>query len=186
VGSALKYIVHALAPDLSHRPKRLPSGLSREQAFATLVAVYFRAMWQATAIAGPQCSIGMPPLGSGVFANDPADVRNAAALAHAAYRATGGGAAVSVALWSPDGQAPKDMSDWEAVVAAAPTDPTSLAAALSDVLLSDGSLLLSAVPPAHTTGEMTALLEEMASADAAESVQPLAPSSPAEDFMKLR
>lgn len=83
-GSALRYIVHALAPDLSHRPKRLPSGLNRDQAFATLVVVYYRAMWQATTIAGPECSIGMPPLGSGVFANDPADVQNAAALAHGA------------------------------------------------------------------------------------------------------
>ena len=73
-GSALMYIVHALAPDRSHRPKRLPSGLDRDQAFATLVAVYLRAMWQATVLGGPQCSIGMPPLGSGVFANDVADV----------------------------------------------------------------------------------------------------------------
>jgi hypothetical protein len=73
-GSGLKYIVHALAPDRSHRPKRLPSGLDRDQAFATLVAVYMRAMWQATVLGGPQCSIGMPPLGSGVFANDSADV----------------------------------------------------------------------------------------------------------------
>ena len=73
-GSALMYIVHALAPDRSHRPKRLPSGLDRDQAFATLVAVYLRAMWQGTVLGGPQCSIGMPPLGSGVFANDAADV----------------------------------------------------------------------------------------------------------------
>mgnify|MGYP003336771591 CR=1 FL=1 len=73
-GSALKHIVHALAPDRSHRPKRLPSGLNRDQAFATLVAVYLRAMWQGTVLGGPQCSIGMPPLGSGVFANDAGDV----------------------------------------------------------------------------------------------------------------
>lgn len=145
-GSALRYIVHALAPDLSNRPKRLQSGLSKEEAYAALVAVYFRAMWQATVIAGGNCrcdflllstgflaafhwlslvsifmrSIGMPPLGSGVFANDPADVMSAAALAHAAYCASGGTAAVSVALWSPDGKPPKDMSDWNRAASLAP------------------------------------------------------------------
>eukprot|EP01046_Picozoa_sp_COSAG06_P054661 COSAG06_NODE_9807_length_1812_cov_1.398132_1_plen_276_part_10 len=52
-GSALKYIVHALAPDCSHRPKRLPSGLDRAAAYSALVAVYFRAMWQGTALMVP-------------------------------------------------------------------------------------------------------------------------------------
>ena len=84
-GSALKYIVHALAPDCSHRPKRLPSGLDRAAAYSALVAVYFRAMWQGTALMAPApapagggggggCSIGMPPLGAGVFANAAEDV----------------------------------------------------------------------------------------------------------------
>jgi len=73
-GSALKYIVHALAPDLSCRPKRLPSGLASDEAKAALFSVYYRAMWQATDLGGPQCTIGLPPLGSGVFANDAADV----------------------------------------------------------------------------------------------------------------
>jgi hypothetical protein len=41
-GSALKYIVHALAPDMSHRPKRLPSGLTHDEAKAVLVAVYLK------------------------------------------------------------------------------------------------------------------------------------------------
>ena len=95
-----------LAPDLSRRPKRLPSGLAKQEAYAALVAVYFRAMWQATVIGGRDCSIGIPPLGAGVFANDQADVRSAAVLAHTAYHASGGTASVSIALWSPDGQPP--------------------------------------------------------------------------------
>ena len=160
-GSALKYIVHALAPDLSNRPKRLQSGLSKEQAYAALVAVYFRAMWQATAVAGAHCSIGMPPLGSGVFANDPADVMSAAALAHAAYRASGGTATVAVVLWSPDGKPPKDTNDWNDAASAAPAGRknNALLAALREALSPNGSPTLAKVPKAHTTGEMTALLE---------------------------
>jgi len=167
-GSALRYIVHALAPDRSNRPKRLPSGLSKEEAFACLVAVYFRVLWQATAKGGAGCSIGMPPLGAGVFANDAADVQRACALAHAAYCATGGTASVSVALWSPDGSEPKDTGEWRAAAAAAPA-PAALGAALRDALAPGGGpLLLSRVPAAHTTDELTELLEKSADPKAAE------------------
>jgi hypothetical protein len=31
-----------------------PSGLNSTEAFSALVAVYFRAMWRATALGGPQ------------------------------------------------------------------------------------------------------------------------------------
>ena len=166
-GSALKYIVHALAPDLSHRPKRLPSGLSKQEAFAALIAVYFRAIWRATVKGGPQCSIGMPPLGSGVFANDAADVMAAAGLAHAAYRASGGTATVSVALWSPNGAPPKDMSAWEATAAAVPPGAVLLQA-LTEALAPGGSFLMGKVPKAHTTGELTALLTGSSDPKAAE------------------
>ena len=166
-GSALKYIVHALAPDLSNRPKRLQSGLSREEAFAALVSVYFRAIWQGAAKGGAGCSIGMPPLGSGVFGNDAQDVMTAAVLAHAAYRASGGTASVSVALWSPNGSPPKDSPDWQAAVSAAPA-PAALLAALQSALAPSGSALLSRVPKAHTTGELTALLTGSGDPKAAE------------------
>ena len=162
-GSALKYIVHALAPDLSTRPKRLSSGLSKTEAFATLVAVYFRSMWQATVVAGPTCSVGMPPLGGGVFANEGADIRRAAVLAHAAYRLTGGTASISIALWSPDGAPPQEMQDWRDAVTAgpAPDDASAVDSALLLALLTpDGKgMLLGGVPAAHTTDEMTELLE---------------------------
>ena len=176
-GSALKYIVHALAPDLSNRPKRLQSGLNKEEAYAALVAVYFRAMWQATAVAGAHCSIGMPPLGSGVFANDPADVMSAAALAHAAYRASGGTATVAVALWSANGKPPKDMPAWNDAASAAPAGRknAALLAALRAALAPTGSLMLANVPKAHTSGEMTSLLE------AAQASDPRAT-----DFLKAR
>eukprot|EP01043_Picozoa_sp_COSAG02_P023401 COSAG02_NODE_1249_length_13624_cov_4.621600_3_plen_1209_part_00 len=158
-GSSLKYIVHALAPDRSHRPKRLPSGLDREQAFSALVSVYFRAMMQATLLGGPQCSIGMPPLGAGVFANDAADVMRAAVLAHGAYCASGGTASVSIALWSRDGSRPKDMDEWEAAATTAPP-PSEIAESICKALAPGGGpVLLSQVPPAHTTEELTALLE---------------------------
>eukprot|EP01043_Picozoa_sp_COSAG02_P020492 COSAG02_NODE_1013_length_15207_cov_4.700556_10_plen_1218_part_00 len=167
-GSALKYIVHALAPDRSHRPKRLPSGLDREQSFSALVAVYFRAMMQGTVLGGPQCSIAMPPLGAGVFANDAADVMRAAVLAHAAYRASGGTASVSIALWSRDGKRPKNMGDWEAAASAGPP-PSRIAESIRKALApTGGPVLLSQVPPAHTTGELTALLEGSSDPMAAE------------------
>ena len=167
-GSALKYIIHALAPDRSRRPKRLPSGLDREQAFSALVSVYFRAMIQGTVLGGPECSIGMPPLGSGVFANDAADVMRAAVLAHAAYCASGGSASVSIALWSPDGSPPKDMGDWEAAAAAAPRAP-DIAASIREALAPGGGpVLLSQVPPARTTRELTALLKRSSDPMAAE------------------
>jgi hypothetical protein len=167
-GSALKYIVHALAPDLSNRPKRLQSGLSREEAFAALVSVYFRAIWQATAKGGAGCSIGMPPLGSGVFGNDAQDVMTAAVLAHAAYSASGGTASVAVALWSPDGSPPKDMPDWQAAVAASPAPSALLAALHSALAAPSGVPLLSKAPKAHTTGELTALLTSSDDPKAAE------------------
>jgi O-acetyl-ADP-ribose deacetylase (regulator of RNase III) len=161
--SALKYIVHALAPDLSRRPKRLPSGLGKEEAYAALVAVYFRAMWQATAIAGPGCSIGMPPLGAGVFANDAADVRSAAVLAHAAYCASGGTASVSIALWSPDGTPASDMAEWQEAAGSAPVGNSVLLTRLREALGPAGQpTLLSRVPKAHTTTELTSLLKAAA------------------------
>jgi len=160
----LKYIVHALAPDLSKRPKRLPSGLNQEEeAYAALVAVYFRAMWQATAIAGPGCSIGMPPLGAGVFANDAADVMSAAVLAHAAYCASGGTASVSIALWSPDGTPPSDMAEWQEAAGSAPVGNSVLLTRLREALGPAGQpTLLSRVPKAHTTTELTSLLKAAA------------------------
>jgi hypothetical protein len=171
-GSALKYIVHALAPDLSTRPKRLSSGLSKTEAFATLVAVYFRSMWQATVIAGPTCRVGMPPLGAGVFANEAADIRRAAVLAHAAYRLTGGTASVSIALWSPDGEPPQETQDWQYAVSAGPAadDASAVDSALLLALLTpDGKgMLLGGVPAAHTTDEMTKLLEDSNDPQAAE------------------
>lgn len=161
--SPVQYIVHALAPDLSRRPKRLPSGLAKQEAYAALVAVYFRAMWQATVIGGRDCSIGIPPLGAGVFANDQADVRSAAVLAHTAYRASGGTASVSIALWSPDGQPPADMGDWQAAVAAAPVGNSQLLAKLRAALGPAGkTTLLSRVPKAHTKDELSELLKAAA------------------------
>ena len=161
--SPVQYIVHALAPDLSRRPKRLPSRLAKHEAYAALVAVYFRAMWQATVIGGRNCSIGIPPLGAGVFANDQADVRSAAVLAHAAYRASGGSASVSIALWSPDGQAPADMDDWQAAAAAAPVGNSQILAKLRAALGPAGkTTLLSRVPKAHTTDELSELLKAAA------------------------
>ncbi len=158
--SPVQYIVHALAPDLSRRSKRLPSGLSKDEAFAALVAVYFRAMWKATIVGGQHCSVGIPPLGAGVFANDLADVRSAAVLAHTAYRASGGSASVSIALWSPDGQPPSDMAEWQAAAAAAPVGNSQLLADLRAALGPAGqATLLSRLPTAHTTWELTELLK---------------------------
>lgn len=97
-GTTLRFIVHALAPNVSScDPKLLPTRQSKETAFATLVATYFRALWKATVLGGPKCSIGLPVLGSGE-SDDPEDLRRACCLAHSAYRATGGCAAVSMAL----------------------------------------------------------------------------------------
>lgn len=161
--SPVQYIVHALAPDLSRRPKRLPTGLAKDEAFSALVAVYFRSMWKATIIGGRHCSIGMPPLGDGVFANDPEDVMSAAVLAHTAYRASGGSASVSIALWTPDGQPPPTMAKWQAAAAAAPVGNSQLLAALRAALGPAGqATLLSRLPPAHTTGELTELLKAAA------------------------
>ena len=161
--SPVQYIVHALAPDLSRRPKRLRTGLAKDEAFSALVAVYFRSMWKATIIGGRHCSIGMPPLGDGVFANDPEDVMSAAVLAHTAYRASGGSASVSIALWTPDGQPPPTMAKWQAAAAAAPVGNSQLLAALRAALGPAGqATLLSRLPPAHTTGELTELLKAAA------------------------
>ncbi len=120
--SSLRYIVHALGPDYSPDPAnplacklwtpyRLKSGLCRAEAKAVLFTAYYRALWQATTIAGPKCSIGLPLLGlgedsfplgqthSGGRNNCMADdARAACCLAHAVYRATGGNATVSVVL----------------------------------------------------------------------------------------
>jgi hypothetical protein len=85
-----KYIVHALPPDLSEGSAWERSGLGRAETFAALVASNFRALWQATVIAGPDCKICIPALGiGGTSANEPDDICKATVLAHAAYRLTG-------------------------------------------------------------------------------------------------
>ena len=87
-------------------------------------------------------------------------MQSAAVLAHAAYCCSGGTASVSIALWSPDGAPPKEMPDWEAAVAAGPTTAAEVAEAVSAALAPSGAaaMLLSTVPKAHTTGELTSLL----------------------------
>lgn len=175
----VRYVVHALAPDLSKRPKRLPSGLAKDEAYGALFAAYFRAMWQATLVGGRHCNIGIPSLGSGVFANDRADVQSAAVLAHAAYRASGGVAFVHIVLRpGRDGGPHRDMSSWEAAVATAPVDDSQLLMKLMDALGSAGhSTVLSRVPKARTTGELTELLEA-AAMRCSESTAPPNPDIP--------
>lgn len=91
-------------------------------------------------------------------------------LAHAAYCESGGTASISVALWSPDGTPPKDLGDWEGAVAAAPT-ASDVAQAVHNALAPDGeTMLLSRLPKAHTTGELTSLLEGSADPLAAEFI----------------
>ena len=96
-------------------------------------------------------------------------LQSAAVLAHAAYCCSGGTASVSIALWSPDGAPPKEMPDWEAAVAAGPTTAAEVAEAVSAALAPSGAaaMLLSTVPKAHTTGELTSLLtaSDLLSAD---------------------
>jgi hypothetical protein len=116
--SSLRYIVHALGPDYisdplackQWSPYRLKSGMSLAQAKAVLFTAYYRALWQASSIAGPNCSIGLPLLGlgddsfplgqtdAGCNKSVADDARGACCLAHAVYRATGGKATVSVVL----------------------------------------------------------------------------------------
>ena len=96
-------------------------------------------------------------------------MQSAAVLAHAAYCCSGGTASVSIALWSPDGAPPKEMPDWEAAVAAGPTTAAEVAEAVNAALAPSGAaaMLLSTVPKAHTTGELTSLLtaSDLLSAD---------------------
>jgi hypothetical protein len=111
----LRYIVHALAPDHSNRPKRLNMGLGRAEARAVLFAVYYRAIWQAAALGGPSCTIGVPPLGGGVFANERDDVCAAAVLAFRAYRESGGRAHVCIGLYDGHDRLSESLDAWQQV-----------------------------------------------------------------------
>ena len=91
-------------------------------------------------------------------------------LAHAAYCESGGTASVSVALWSPDGTAPKDFGNWERAVAAAPRASDVPQAVYSALAPGGDKVLLSRVPKAHTIGELTSLLEGSADPLAAEFI----------------
>ena len=82
---------------------------------AALFAVFFRAFWLATVVGGPDCVVGVPQLGAGVFGNKKSVSRMAALLAFRAYRATGGGCHISFFLRSSDGRTSPDLSDWEQV-----------------------------------------------------------------------
>lgn len=94
-------------------------------------------------------------------------------LAHAAYRKCGGTASVSVALWSPDGTPPADMGEWEAAAKAAPP-AAAIEVAVREALVgmsvvdSANGLLLRQVPKAHTSEELTALLEGSSDPSAAQ------------------
>ena len=114
-------------------------------------------MWQATALGGRKIGL-VPALGGGVFANSLEDVRWACVLAYDAYVASGGPAEVSMVLWSPDGSEPKDMQEWKD--AANDSPPEFLDKRLCAALIKDESLLLSNIPPARTTHELTTLLKE--------------------------
>ena len=93
-------------------------------------------------------------------------------MAHAAYRESGGMASVSIALWSPDGSCPGDMEAWKAAAAAAPTPPAEMIVreALLGPSVTDSArvVLLSQIPAAHTSDELTALLEASSDPLAAE------------------
>ena len=81
-----------------------------------MFAAFFRAFWQATAVGGPDCKIGVPELGAGVFGNPREDVISACMLAHTAYVATGGTAHVHMVLRSSDGTEPTQMGAWRDAV----------------------------------------------------------------------
>jgi hypothetical protein len=105
-----------------------------------------------------------------VFANRPEDVRESLVLAYQAYVATGGTARVSMVLWSPDGSAPKGKPEWDAAIDAGlgrgvPDGLEALEVELTAAFVKDGCLLLSHVPCARTTDELTSLLIAKASSD---------------------
>ena len=150
------------------RSKRLPSRLSLEDARALLIVAYFRALWRATSCGGQ--NIGVVPLGGGVFANKPEDVRESFVLAYQAYVATGGTARVSMVLWSPEGSPPDGKPEWDAAIDAGlgwgvPDGLDALEAELTAAFVKDGCLLLARVPSARTSDELTSLLKEKASSD---------------------
>lgn len=96
-----RFIVHALAPDRSACPTRLPTGITRETAYATLFAGFFRALWQvhlqALAYSRSQCLSGV---GSLKACTKPGG-RAAGGRGRGRGRGSGGGTAVALGWRSP-------------------------------------------------------------------------------------